>query len=307
MYSEVAIKTKAENSGNRLTRKQKAEIYDNALQQVKNGQVDTQTIEAALGGEEYSTYKNVLNNYEVLQQELNEIQAVDNKVKTQEQATREIEIKNELERIKTKANKLKNILQNKVTEEIDTDNIHLKTRESYLWDSYIGNLPNFTKNNLNNVKTSQKFNYDAFVEGLWNDGRSRENSESIEYVENSQVESVENFENRVILKKGIAKGKLSLTINPEKQNPHLFKYRDMSKNKSYFTADIEDLQHLLNSYYATGHITISKSGQIKEIIFVDRIIGFDVDENGIAVETNGFKVHYSKRRTHLVPYRRRLE
>ena len=144
---------------------------------------------------------------------------------------------------------------------------------------------------------------DAFVDGIWEDSLNK----SKNIVEKSQLESVENVENRDILKKGIAKGELSLTINPEKQNPHLFKYRDMSKNKSYFTADIEDLQHLLNSYYATGHITISKSGQIKEIIFVDRIIGFDVDENGIAVETNGFKVHYSKRRTHLVPYRRRLE
>ena len=194
VYSETAIKTKAENSGNRLTRKQKAEIYDNALQQVKNGQVDTQNIEAALGGEEYSTYKNVLNNYEVLQQELNEIQARDNKVKTQEQATREIEIKNELERIKTKADNLKNILQNKVAEKIDVDNIRLKDRESYLWDSYVGKLPNFAKNNLNNVKTSQKIDYDAFVEGIWEDSpNTSKNTNSKNLTDDSISDNIEMF------------------------------------------------------------------------------------------------------------------
>jgi hypothetical protein len=67
------------------------------------------------------------------------------------------------------------------------------------------------------------------------------------------------------------------------------------------------LQQFLNSNYATGQVTISRSGQIKEIIFIDKFIGFDVDENGKEVATNGFKVHYSKGRTHLVPYRKRLE
>lgn len=133
---------------------------------MKNGEVDTQTIEAALGGEDYSTYKNALGNYNVLQQQLNELQSIDSKVKTQEQATREIEIKNKIEQIKTKADNLKNILQNKVTEKIDIDNIRLKNRESYLWDSYIKGLSKLTNNTLNDVKTNNGMDEDAFVERM---------------------------------------------------------------------------------------------------------------------------------------------
>ncbi|MBR3604440.1 MAG: hypothetical protein IKL52_00240, partial [Candidatus Gastranaerophilales bacterium] len=120
------------------------------------------------------------------------------------------------------------------------------------------------------------------------------------------IQDLQDLENRDILKKRIEKGEITLEINPEKQNPHLLKYRKESENKSYFITSIEELQTLLNLHHTTGRVIISKSGQIKEIIFIDKIIGFDVDKNGNTVETNGFKVHYSKGRTHLVPYRKRL-
>lgn len=130
---------------------------------------------------------------------------------------------------------------------------------------------------------------------------------SVEGYRRISIKDLQNLENRDILKKKIAKGDLSLEINIDKQKPHLLEYRDINKNKSYFTLSIEKLQELLNSNYATGYMIVSKSGQMKEIIFVDKFIGFDVDESGVAVKTNGFKVHYSKGRTHLVPYRKRLD
>ncbi len=130
--------------------------------------------------------------------------------------------------------------------------------------------------------------------------------ESMEGFIRKTAEDLNNLENRDILKTKISNGELSLEINLEKQKPHLFEYRQESENKSYFTISIEELKVLLNLHYATGRVVVSRSGQIKEIIFIDKIVGFDVDKNGNAVETNGFKVHYSKGRTHLVPYRKRL-
>ena len=141
---------------------------------------------AALGGADYNTYKNSSNNYDVLQQELNELQSIDNKAKTQEQATREIEIKKKSEQIKAQAEKLKNILQNKVAEKIDVDNIRLKDRESYIWESYIKDLPKPTNNTFNEVKTKNRIDENAVVEGMWEDSPNI----SKDNVEKSQLESV---------------------------------------------------------------------------------------------------------------------
>ena len=122
----------------------------------------------------------------MLQQELNELQSIDNKAKTQEQATREIEIKKKSEQIKAQAEKLKNILQNKVAEKIDVDNIRLKDRESYIWESYIKDLPKPTNNTFNEVKTKNRIDENAVVEGMWEDSPNI----SKDNVEKSQLESV---------------------------------------------------------------------------------------------------------------------
>lgn len=201
VYKETiseALKDKKE-----ITYREKSQIYDDMLQQVKSGQVDTRTIEVALGGEDYGTYKNVLNNYEILQQKLNELQSIDNKAKTPEQTVKEQEIKQRLEQTKIQADKLKNILQNKVAEKIDVDNIHLKDRESYLWDSYVGKLPNFANDNLNSAKMSQEIDEDAFVEGLWDDGKDTVNNDSAEYVENSGLKLFDNVDESSIIKETV--------------------------------------------------------------------------------------------------------
>lgn len=130
---------------------------------------------------------------------------------------------------------------------------------------------------------------------------------SVEGYRRISIKGLQNLENRDILKKKIANGEITLTINPEKQNPHMLKFRKEGSKKSYFTITFEELQNILNTNYATGQVTISRSGQIKEIIFINKNIGYDVDETGFEKETKGFKVHYSKNRTHLVPYRKRSQ
>ncbi len=192
-------------SGKELTQKEKVQIYDNALQRVKSGEVDAQTVEEALGGEEYSAYKNALGNYNTLQQKLNEIKTADSNAKTQEQVAGEIEQR--LEQVKLQADELKNILENKVAQKIDTDNIHLRDRESYLLDSYIKGIRKPIDNILDDTNLLKKIEEKAFVEGLWED--SPNSSKNI--VEKSQLESVENFdESGIIEEKYLSNSKESI-------------------------------------------------------------------------------------------------
>lgn len=108
-----------------------------------------------------------------------------------------------------------------------------------------------------------------------------------------------------MLKEKIAKGEISLDINPEMQNRHIFGTKEYIEGRSYFTVSTEELQNIINTKYATGKVAIFKNGQIKETIFVDKVIGVDKDLYGKEYETNGLKIHYSKSRTHAVPHSRR--
>ncbi|MCC8136233.1 MAG: hypothetical protein LIO40_06150 [Ruminococcus sp.] len=97
---------------------------------------------------------------------------------------------------------------------------------------------------------------------------------------------------------------VTLTLNPEKQNIHIYGSTsyDPSKNKSYFKASIEELQKLIDKYYGTGQVTVKEDGEILEYINITEIQGYVVTKEGEYLgETNRFKVHYSKKRTHIVP------
>lgn len=119
------------------------------------------------------------------------------------------------------------------------------------------------------------------------------------------VEGLQNLENRDILKSKIAKGELTLVINSEMQNRHILGKDEYSEGRSYFTISTEEIQHIIDTKYATGKVAVFKNGQIKETIFTDKIIGVDKDFDGKEYKTNGLKIHYSKSRTHAVPHSRR--
>ena len=128
---------------------------------------------------------------------------------------------------------------------------------------------------------------------------------SVEGYRRISIKDLQDLENRDILKTKIEKGDISLEINTELQNRHILGTKEYIVGRSYMTISKEELQDIVNNNYATGKITISKSGQIKETIFVNRIIGIDKDLEGNEFETNGLKIHYSKSRTHAVPHRKK--
>lgn len=128
---------------------------------------------------------------------------------------------------------------------------------------------------------------------------------SVEGYRGISVKDLQNLENRDILKKKVAKGEISLKINPEMQNRHILGTKEYIEGRSYITIPIEELQDIINSKYATGRVTISKSGQIKETIFTNKVIGVNKALDCTEIETNGLKIHYSKSRTHAVPHRKK--
>ena len=106
----------------------------------------------------------------------------------------------------------------------------------------------------------------------------------------------------------VESGKISLNLNPEKQNPHIYgsPAYDEKEHKSYFTVSIEELQEIVSRYHGTGNVLVKKNGQIKEIIEVEKDIGVCIDEKtGEPIcSTNEAVIHYSKKRTHIVPKRK---
>jgi SPP1 gp7 family putative phage head morphogenesis protein len=107
----------------------------------------------------------------------------------------------------------------------------------------------------------------------------------------------------------VSAGEISLKLNPEKQNPHIYgtpeytKVKLSGEYKSYFPdTTIEELQEIVNRYYGTGKIMIKPDGQIKEILEIDKEIGEVLKADGTPIgKTNRITIHYSKRRTHVVP------
>ncbi|MEK3886540.1 minor capsid protein [Bacillus sp. FSL K6-3431] len=101
------------------------------------------------------------------------------------------------------------------------------------------------------------------------------------------------------VKSRLSNGSFGSVINKEKQSPHM--KSTVIEGKSYFFDDV-DVQKLFDKYAGTGIVETNRTGSRinKEVIHVDEIIGIAVSRNE-AFETNKFKIHHSKKRTHIVP------
>ncbi len=96
----------------------------------------------------------------------------------------------------------------------------------------------------------------------------------------------------------VKSNKITLKLNPEKQNPHILGAPgyDASKNKSYFNITLEEVQELVNGYHGTGEVRVYSNGQIKEVFAVEEEIGVVISQTGeIIGKSNRIKVHYSEK------------
>lgn len=87
------------------------------------------------------------------------------------------------------------------------------------------------------------------------------------------------------------------------------KYTEYMKTHQYepsiLTISEEEAQKLVEKYHGTGILKVSQNGDIKPsemIVDNDIEIGYAVNnQNGKKARTTGFKIHYSKNGTHIVP------
>ena len=92
-----------------------------------------------------------------------------------------------------------------------------------------------------------------------------------------------------------------------KQGKHILGHNNYTEGRSYLTISLDEAQEFINKYAGTGEIRLNSNGEWdeKEIIKVDKNIGVDVNnKTGEESITNRFKVHYSKKGTHIVPMRK---
>lgn len=90
-------------------------------------------------------------------------------------------------------------------------------------------------------------------------------------------------------------------VNREMQAPHM--QSSHVEGRSYLYDDV-DPQELMKNYAGTGEMEVDANGNPtnKETIEVDFMVGIDANAGQ---PTNLFKIHHSKKRTHIVPFSRR--
>ena len=96
----------------------------------------------------------------------------------------------------------------------------------------------------------------------------------------------------------------SLKIEVGKQGKHILGHNNYIEGRSYLTISLDESQELINKYAGTGKLDFTQKGDWakKELIVHDKDIGFSINNvTGEKTVTNRFKIHYSKKGTHIVP------
>ncbi|MEG1004348.1 MAG: phage minor capsid protein [Clostridium sp.] len=95
-----------------------------------------------------------------------------------------------------------------------------------------------------------------------------------------------------------------LKIESGKQGKHVLGHNNYIEGRSYLTISLEEAQELVNKYAGTGEIKFTLKGEWdkKETINTNKEIGVNVSMlDSLETKTNSFKIHYSKKGTHIVP------
>lgn len=112
---------------------------------------------------------------------------------------------------------------------------------------------------------------------------------------NAKIEEVREY---------IKSGQQPLNIEVGKQGKHMLDHPNYIDGRSYLTISVEEAQKLINQYAGTGDIVQTKNGDWakKESIAHNKEIGVCINNiTGEKTSTNKFKIHYSKKGTHIVP------
>jgi hypothetical protein len=116
----------------------------------------------------------------------------------------------------------------------------------------------------------------------------------------------EAYNKEVIAMQGrIKSGEQKLTLVQNLQNRHIKSSGGYIEGRSYLTVDPGEVQGLVDRFAGTGEFEYSQKEHLfqpREMVTADKIIGVSIRQStGKETETKSFKIHYSKRGTHIVP------
>ncbi len=106
----------AQKDGTKLTNKQKSNIKQEVLSDLYSGNIDIDTIEQALGGDDYTAYKDALDNEDAIIREYTELENTKRKDRTLKQKQRLLELEDFIDDIQN--HKISNKLKSKLKESV---------------------------------------------------------------------------------------------------------------------------------------------------------------------------------------------
>ena len=146
----------------------------------------------------------------------------------------------------------------------------------------------------NNKELRKKYDREKARAGLNINDSSIEAEVLKEKVLNAKIKEIREY----------IRSKQPLKIEIGKQGKHILGHNNYIEGRSYLTISLEEAQEFINKYAGTGEIKFTLKGEWdkKETITIDKEIGVNVSMlDGLETKTNSFKIHYSKKGTHIVP------
>ncbi len=156
---------------------------------------------------------------------------------------------------------------------------------------------------LNNEKDYIEYNKFINILGKNNVPENIDKFKEIKYNNKNSYKDLQETVARQFLTKEILSGKYSLIVEEGKQLKHFKSSNNYISNKSYLTIDFSQVQDIVNKNAGFGKMEQIGNGIIgnKELIELDKNVGFVKDIFGEWQPTNRVKIHYSKKGVHIVP------
>lgn len=131
--AEVENRIKAkEESGKKLTSKQKDGIYNEVVKDLEKGYISTDTIESVLGGKTYEEYKTSIDRENAVKQEIEQLEGMPNEQITVKQAERLKSLRKQLSRIQSSKDQYNSSnIKSRLSDEVFSTVKDSKLAESY--------------------------------------------------------------------------------------------------------------------------------------------------------------------------------
>lgn len=156
---------------------------------------------------------------------------------------------------------------------------------------------------------SDKAQFDRYIERLGKTKvpKSLDAFQNLKYTEPEKWKTLQQDYKDQPLRDKIQSDAQPKKIESGKQGKHIKGHNNYIEGRSYLTISEKDAQALVDRYAGTGELKRDGNGQWKrqEVIHTEQNIGVVVDLlTGKEYPATDFKIHYSKKGTHIVPFRK---